>query len=76
MEDVEDIKPCPFCGEKEYFHHSTTKVDRDSNIYWDICFGCTNCPLCVHFGAYLIKELSYEEATKIAIERWNKRQQT
>lgn len=75
----EELKPCPFCGEKAIFYETSTKKD-DDDIGFEFTIRCGNCgvklPNYYTVNFYLdtdgkIKTLT--DGREKAIKAWNRR---
>lgn len=74
LEDVKDIKPCPFCGSKENLHITSEDTFKELFERYDratLSIECRKCGLDLYEHKYSGDE--YEIKRDILIKKWNRR---
>lgn len=61
---MEELKPCPFCGDKASLRKTATGRNRSGYVYYISC-GNLNCPVCVY--------TCNRDTENEAVEIWNRR---
>lgn len=74
LEDVKDIKPCPFCGSKENLYITSEDTFKELFERYDgatLSIECKKCGLALYEHKYSGDE--YEIKSDILIKKWNRR---